>query len=597
MNQKRRRDYRLISRVATERLEFLLILALAVVTIGLGFIGFCSHLNPEDYSWLTMFHKSIQLLLIEGGDFREPVNRYLIIARSTGVLVFGYAIIKSLFLIFLTPDRATKNQVLIKRLNRHHVVCGLGTLGGSIANAWAASGKQVLVLDRELADDDFENLVDRGIAVVRGEAADVLNLVAAGIDTAAVCVVCCGGDGANAAVTMAVMARRMNPKSGEAMELLTHIRDQNVFTLLQNHEKTLGAMDRIDLRKFDMVSSASKHQLRDYPLDHRPIDPNGQFFVQVIFAGWSTLSEGILKAVAAQCHMPNKIKVRAVLAFANATEVHQNILFRYPQIGNILDITEVPFPPDSTGGAARIRELACDAEAVTTIFLSMGDDDMTLKTAMGLHSVLFGLDLPLFLVSSRRDRLRLLFEGRNEKPRLGVFGISDPASELANQADPTQEMIAQALHQIYLDGQTKNREKNPGENTPIGPAEVPWARLPEEYRTDNRNNAGHWEYKLRTIGRELVSEKDNDPRPTADLTDAEIEILSMLEHQRWNANKWLQGWKWGPARDNNQRLHQDLIPYTELSEETKEKDRQTIRALIQLDRQGFRIVRMAPKVV
>ena len=48
MTQKRRRDYRLISRVATERLEFLLILALAVVTIGLGFIGFCSHLNPED---------------------------------------------------------------------------------------------------------------------------------------------------------------------------------------------------------------------------------------------------------------------------------------------------------------------------------------------------------------------------------------------------------------------------------------------------------------------------------------------------------------------------------------------------------------------
>lgn len=579
-------------RIAFERLELLLLTGFAILSVGLGFVGFSAILDPADYSWPTVFHKSLQLLILEGGDFKEPTNWCLFLGRFLGSCVFGFAIIKSLILIFLKPNLAAKNHSLVSRLSGHSIVCGYGTLGASIATDWANRGKIVAVLDKDLHDEDYENLVRRGVAVIKGDATDSRNLFTARIEKASVCVVCCGGDGANSAVAMAAMRCRSESKSGDVIELLTQIRDDHVFTLLRDFEKKFDAMDRVNLKKFDMVAISSRSHLLTYPLDHMPISSDSELFIQVVFAGWSVLSEGILKAMALQCHMPNLIRARVVLAFEGAAEVRQNILFKFPQIINIVDLVESDLSPSSSLGASRIREMASEKNAVTTIFLSSGEDDATLRTAMGLRAVLHGINLPLFLVSWRPALLRPLFADHDESPRLGVFGISDPASELARQrAGQTVEKIAQALHHVYLNEESRKRQNNPQAGPP-GESEVPWQRLTEEYRSENRENARHWEFKLRAVGRELVQAVDHDFRPTAELTAEEIEILSILEHQRWNASKWLQGWQWGPERDNSKKLHNLLVPYSELSEENKDKDRQTIRALLaELDNLGSRMVR------
>ena len=43
------------------------------------------------------------------------------------------------------------------------------------------------------------------------------------------------------------------------------------------------------------------------------------------------------------------------------------------------------------------------------------------------------------------------------------------------------------------------------------------------------------------------------------------------------ADKHLAGYSYGPVRDEDRMLHPDLIPWEQLTEEDKEKDRDNIR--------------------
>ena len=59
-------------------------------------------------------------------------------------------------------------------------------------------------------------------------------------------------------------------------------------------------------------------------------------------------------------------------------------------------------------------------------------------------------------------------------------------------------------------------------------------------------------------------------------TDAEIEELARLEHQRWSREREADGWTYGPQRDNARKIHPDLVPYDQLSESAKDKDRRAV---------------------
>jgi len=50
------------------------------------------------------------------------------------------------------------------------------------------------------------------------------------------------------------------------------------------------------------------------------------------------------------------------------------------------------------------------------------------------------------------------------------------------------------------------------------------------------------------------------------------------EHGRWLIERLMQGWRFSPTRDDTKRLHPDLIPWTKLTEPTREYDRTAIRA-------------------
>lgn len=77
------------------------------------------------------------------------------------------------------------------------------------------------------------------------------------------------------------------------------------------------------------------------------------------------------------------------------------------------------------------------------------------------------------------------------------------------------------------------------------------------------------------------------------LTESDMEMLAEMEHIRWSRYHYVNHWHYGKLKDmpvkkgKNQpknpakRLHTCLVPYAELSEENKEKDKDAIRVMFE----------------
>jgi hypothetical protein len=155
-----------------------------------------------------------------------------------------------------------------------------------------------------------------------------------------------------------------------------------------------------------------------------------------------------------------------------------------------------------------------------------------------------------------------------------VFGelTRDGIANLVIQAD--QDRQARAIHDDYV-----RRRTEQGDKPSDYPAMRPWERLSESYREANRHQADHVPVKLRAVGCRMTTM--DDPTPAAAWTDSEVEVLAAMEHARWNANRWLDGWRLGP-RNDVRKTHPKLVPWAELDEPTRRYDRDAVRHIPEL---------------
>lgn len=64
------------------------------------------------------------------------------------------------------------------------------------------------------------------------------------------------------------------------------------------------------------------------------------------------------------------------------------------------------------------------------------------------------------------------------------------------------------------------------------------------------------------------------------LTANEVEMLAEMEHIRWCRYHFVNHWSYADERDNNKRQHHLLVPYMEIQEEEKQKDREMVQMLL-----------------
>ena len=106
-----------------------------------------------------------------------------------------------------------------------------------------------------------------------------------------------------------------------------------------------------------------------------------------------------------------------------------------------------------------------------------------------------------------------------------------------------------------------------------------WGKLGAFTRYSNISSADYHEVRLQML-RSMGQPEDGNA-----LSAACLELLAELEHIRWCRYHYLSNWRYGvpengSRKDAEKRIHADLVPYGELKEGEKEKDRENIRILL-----------------
>jgi hypothetical protein len=141
------------------------------------------------------------------------------------------------------------------------------------------------------------------------------------------------------------------------------------------------------------------------------------------------------------------------------------------------------------------------------------------------------------------------------------------------------EKLAIAIHNDY-------RQKNPGTDYDIS-----WEELPEHIKDTNRDQAKYFNHYLTLVG--CSYDAGDTPFPSVRQFEAnEIEILAEQAHIVWMESKIADGWVYGTIKDSVKKTHLLLIPWSQLPEEEKQKDRDIVMQIIPLlESIGLRVYR------
>ena len=193
----------------------------------------------------------------------------------------------------------------------------------------------------------------------------------------------------------------------------------------------------------------------------------------------------------------------------------------------------------------------------TYIFVSMGEDARNVRTAVFLRQLFRQKHMPDPIIQAivyDTENKAVLSDAHNWKNQpYGIDFIGDLAEMYSERVILRQDLEKEALatHKSY------------------GGSEDDFYRYEYNYRS-SMASALH-RHLRRKLG---IADFD---KPAAELTEEERDLLERVEHNRWNAYMRSEGYVYSgspdaQSRDDLAKMHHNLIPFDELSEEDKRKD-------------------------
>jgi hypothetical protein len=99
-----------------------------------------------------------------------------------------------------------------------------------------------------------------------------------------------------------------------------------------------------------------------------------------------------------------------------------------------------------------------------------------------------------------------------------------------------------------------------------------WDKLNPNLKSSNFKQVEFMEHTIRSAGLDIrKSSKPDLFKIPVELKENSIsELLAMLEHARWNAERLLAGWRYGKTEDIINKLNPYLLPWHELDKKIKD---------------------------
>ncbi len=275
------------------------------------------------------------------------------------------------------------------------------------------------------------------------------------------------------------------------------------------------------------------------------------------------------------------------LVDANAEKILENLDRKYPRMQKACNLIPVSLDVRSAAFQNVIFLENPGLKEGFTAYICFHDDTLGLYTALTLHQYAERRRIKIIVRIEHNPHVAQLISDKwytldDIKEIIPVDMYSLTADSSLIEAGEL-EYIAKAIHENYC-----KTEFEKGQTLATNRLLVSWDGLVsltikkdgingKKYQDSNRNQARLIRNKLNSIGYDIGPISDWEAPQTFIFTSGEVEILAEMEHERWMQEKITDGWSYGSERNDERRIHPSMVPYEQLSESEKEKDRDTVR--------------------
>ena len=557
--------------------KWVMICTLALLALVFGYIGFDQYYQTQNkpLSAASILYMSLQLFVLGPPDLKEIVPWELQLARFLAAFVAAATVIQALLEILADQMRLAR----LSRFQGHVVICGLGRNGRQLVEEFRRHHDRVVAIESEANNASISVCREMGAIVLVGNAADKDALRKARVDRAAHMIVVCGNDGMNVEVVIRShqLVTESRRRGGQKVQCDVHIVDLKLCDLVKRH-RAFPKAEPFAVNVFNIYEQTARLLFEKHPLDHDPIVEGGVRGAHLVVLGFGDMGKSVVLQAARIGHFANGRRLRLTIIDQKAEKEARIFLGRFPQLNQACDAQFIERDVEEPTMLQEIAAWVKDDGFIVSVVACFGDDSGNLSCALSLLPLLRDRKVPVLVRMTQGTGLAgLLAAERNEVDLLrnfhpfGMVSVTCTRDAILNES---VDVLARAIHQNYLLEQKQLKGGKPDNH----PSMQPWETLAENLKESNRRQADHIAIKLRAVGC-TVSRPEPGRNAVTGFQPKEVELLARMEHERWNAEKYVDGWMHGPVRDDEKKIHDCLVDWGRLPEQIREYDRHAVRMI------------------
>lgn len=277
-------------------------------------------------------------------------------------------------------------------------------------------------------------------------------------------------------------------------------------------------------------------------------------------------------------HYPSFENLSLTLISDKKTEIEQ-FLASYPGLKEIINLTVLPRSEYASKWHFPEKTAQMGLDSKPDMVVCFPDDPWTIPSRirtwrrwLTMTSDASSSEEPIICFLPERCPNKETFLNFDDEWSRLKFSLNAPEDYVSlTQILENREVIDGIAREIHISYSGRNNAKN-------------WNRLNDREKNSNRRSARHLCVKLQLLGYDLSDDPNAPEVSIPDFTDEESDLLAKLEHRRWNAEKYIDGFCPGtfPSDEDGKdyyknvlRIHQDIRPFDELTEEDIQKDKDT----------------------
>lgn len=355
------------------------------------------------------------------------------------------------------------------------------------------------------------------------------------------------------------------------------------------------------------------------PLDFDPITlgENGMIknedkYVHLVIIGFSGMGQALLLEALRICHYANyddsansemRVRTKITVVDKNVEELKELFCSQYPYIEQQVDDIKIDYIHEDISNRRIRKEIegwSKDEKQLLTLAICVSDPDKSISLGLNLPGDVYSSESRVLIRQEIQTDLGLIIHRDTGRYRnVKVFGMLDSciSKDMLNDEMPAlinqeyeDKFSAKANSKQYIKSLYNYKQENKIQEycQEIARSQESWIVLEENMRWANRYQIDAFPTYLRTLGYEIRKSSDKTLSQMSfkkfkeKLSPENLTVLMRMEKHRWNAERSIEGWRYGAKRDDVYRIHNALVLFHQLDDNQKKKDEVVINNLFYL---------------